>query len=409
MRIFISTGEVSGDLQGAMLVEALFRQAKQLNIDLEIVALGGDRMEAAGATLLGNTTAIGSMGFVESIPFVLPTLQVQRRAKKYLQENSVDVLILIDYLGPNIGIGSYVNKHLPNLPIVYYIAPQDWVWAPLIEKNQGLFKFTSKLLLQNTKHLVNITDRLLAIFPEEACYFRSKGISVNWVGHPLLDRVKTAPERKLARQSLEITSEQIAIALLPASRQQELKYLLPNIFAAAKEIQEKLPQVIFLIPVSLAKYQNAIEAAVEKYQLRAKILSSQTLDAIAASDLAITKSGTVNLEIALLKIPQVVLYKVNPLTMWIARQVFNFAIPFMSPPNLIAMKSIVPELLQEKATPENIASESLELLLNPTRKEQTLKGYREMRSLLGEEGVCDRAAEEIFNFISLREKAGGNG
>jgi lipid-A-disaccharide synthase len=402
MRIFISTGEVSGDLQGAMLVEALFRQAKELSIDLEIVALGGDRMEAAGATLVGNTTAIGSMGFVESLPFVLPTLQVQRRAKKYLQENSVDVLILIDYLGPNIGIGSYVNKHLPNLPIVYYIAPQDWVWAPLIEKNQGLFKFTSKLLLQNTNHLVNITDRLLAIFPEEARYFRSKGISVNWVGHPLLDRVKTAPEKELARQSLEISSEQIAIALLPASRQQELKYLLPNIFAAAKEIQEKLPQVIFLIPVSLAKYQSAIEAAVEKHQLRAKILSSQTLEAIAASDLAITKSGTVNLEIALLQIPQVVLYKVNPLTMWIARKVFNFAIPFMSPPNLIAMRAIVPELLQEKATPENIAYESLELLLNQTKKEQTLKGYQEMRSLLGETGVCDRAAGEIFNFIKVQ-------
>jgi lipid-A-disaccharide synthase len=399
MRIFISTGEVSGDLQGAMLVEALFRQAKQLDIDLEIVALGGDRMEAAGATLVGNTTAIGSMGFVESIPFVLPTLQVQRRAKKYLQQNSVDVLILIDYLGPNIGIGSYVNQHLPSLPIVYYIAPQDWVWAPLIEKNRGLFKFTSKLLLQNTKHLINITERLLAIFPEEARYFESKGISVNWVGHPLLDRVKNAPERELARQSLGITSEQIAIALLPASRQQELKYLLPNIFAAAKEIQEKLPQVIFLIPVSLAKYQSAIEAAIQKYQLRAKILSSQTLEAIAASDLAITKSGTVNLEIALLKIPQVVIYKVNPLTMWIARQVFNFAIPFMSPPNLIAMKSIVPELLQEKATPENIVRESLELLLNPTRKEQTLMGYQEMRSLLGEDGVCDRASREIFNFI----------
>jgi lipid-A-disaccharide synthase len=399
MRIFISTGEVSGDLQGAMLVEALFRQAKQLGIDLEIVALGGERMEAAGAILLGNTTAIGSMGLVESLPFVLPTLQIQRHAKKYLQENSVDLLILIDYLGPNIGIGSYVNQRLPDLPIVYYIAPQDWVWAPLIEKNQGFFKFTARLLMQNTKHLVNITDRLLAIFPEEARYFQSKGISVNWVGHPLLDRVKTAPERELARQSLGISSEQIAIALLPASRQQELKYLLPNIFAAAQQIQEKLPQVIFLIPVSLAKYRTAIEAAVDKYQLRAKILGSQTLEAIAASDLAITKSGTVNLEIALLKIPQVVLYKVNPLTIWIFRRVFNLTVPFMSPANLISMKPIVPELLQELAIPENIIKESLELLLNPTRRKQTLTDYEEMRSLLGEVGVCDRAAGEIFKFI----------
>jgi lipid-A-disaccharide synthase len=399
MRIFISTGEVSGDLQGAMLVVALKRQADRLKIDLEIIALGGDRMAAAGAILLGNTTAIGSMGLLESLPFVLPTLEIQRRTKQYLKKNSVDLLILIDYLGPNIAIGSYVRQHVPNLPIIYYIAPQDWVWAPLIEQNRGLFKITSRLLMQNTKQLVKITDRLLAIFPEEARYFQEKGISVDWVGHPLLDRLQTSPNRESARQSLGIKPEQIAIALLPASRQQELKYLLPVICEAAKQLQDKYPQVRFFIPVSLEKYRHAIEAAVQKYQLRATILSGQTLDAIAASDLAITKSGTVNLELALLDIPQVVLYRVNPITMWIARQLFNFSIPFMSPPNLVKMSAIVPELLQELATPENIVKESCLLLFNREKKEQILTGYQQMRSLLGEVGVCDRVASKIFDFI----------
>ncbi len=403
MRIFISTGEVSGDLQGAMLVAALKRQATKLEIDLEIVALGGDRMAAAGATLLGNTTAIGSMGLVESIPFVLPTLEVQRRAKQYLKQNSVDLLILIDYLGPNIAIGSFVRQHLPNLPILYYIAPQDWVWSPLLQQNRGLYKITARLLMQNTKQLVKITDRLLAIFPAEAAYFREKGISVDWIGHPLLDRLKTSPEQTLARQSLGIEPEQIAIALLPASRQQELKYLLPVIFSAAKQLQDKIPQVRFLVPVSLEKYRNAIEAAVQKYQLRATILSGQTMDAIAASDLAITKSGTVNLEIALLKIPQVVLYKVNPITMWIGRKIFNFSVPFMSPPNLVTMSAIVPELFQEKATAENIVRESCALLFEREKKEQTLAGYQQMRSLLGDFGVCDRAATKIFDFMLKKE------
>lgn len=403
MRIFISTGEVSGDLQGAMLVVALISQATKLGIDLEIVALGGDRMAAAGATLLGNTTAIGSMGLVESLPFVLPTLEVQHRAKQYFKQNSVDLLILIDYHSANVALGSYVRLHLPNLPIIYYIAPQDWVWSPLLQQNRGLYKITARLLMQNTKQLIKITDRLLAIFPAEAAYFREKGISVDWVGHPLLDRLKTAPERTLARQSLGIKPEQIAIALLPASRQQELIYLLPVIFEAAKQLQDKIPQVRFLVPVSLEKYRHAIEAAVQKYQLRATILSGQTMDAIAASDLAITKSGTVNLEVALLKVPQVVLYKVNPITMWIARKIFNFSIPFMAPPNLVTMSAIVPELFQEKATAENIVRESCALLFEREKKEQTLAGYQQMRSLLGDFGVCDRAATKIFDFVLKKE------
>jgi lipid-A-disaccharide synthase len=399
MRIFISTGEVSGDLQGAMLVEALKRRAIELQLELEIVGIGGDRMAAAGATLIANTMAIGSMGLFESLPFVLPTLEVQRRAKQYLQSNPVDLLILIDYLTPNIAIGTYVKENLPNLPIVYYIAPQDWVWAPLLAQNQGLFKFTARLLMQNTKQLVKITNRLLAIFPEEARYFQEKGISATWVGHPLLDRIQEAPSRELARQSLGIKPEQTAIALIPASRQQELKYLLPVILQAARQIQEKLPSATFLIPVSLDKYHSAIEEAVKKYQLQAKILSGQTLEAIAASDLAIAKSGTVNLEIALLNVPQVVLYRVNPLTIWIARQLFKFSIPFVSPPNLVTMKAIVPELFQEQATPEKIGRESLELLLNQSKRDQTLVDYQKMRSLLGEVGVCDRAASQIFDFI----------
>ncbi|MBF2018682.1 MAG: lipid-A-disaccharide synthase [Hydrococcus sp. C42_A2020_068] len=400
MRIFISTGEVSGDLQGAMLVDALKRQAKARNIELEIVALGGDRMAAAGAKLLENTTAIGSIGPIESLSFVLPTLKIQRRAKQALQQNPPDLLILIDYLEPNLAIGSYVRQHLPQVPIVYYIAPQDWVWAPLLENNQGLFKLTNQILTQKSKQLVQIIDRLLAIFPGEARYFQEKGVLVSWIGHPLLDRIETAPSREQARQLLGIEPDRLAIALLPASRKQELKYLLPVICEAAKQIQAKLPQVHFWIPVSLEAYRSAISAAVKDYGLQATLLEGKTLEAIAAADLAITKSGTVNLEIALLNVPQVVLYRVSPITIWIARNLLNFSIPFMSPSNLVVMKSIVPELFQEEATPERIVRESLELLLNRDRRQQTLADYSQMRACLGEVGVCDRAANEILEFVS---------
>jgi lipid-A-disaccharide synthase len=410
--IFISTGEVSGDLQGALLIDGLKRQADTAGLELEIVALGGAKMAKAGAKLLGNTTGIGSMGLVESLPFVVPTLQIQRRAKQYLRQNPPDLVVLIDYMGPNMSLGSYIRRKLPQVPIVYYIAPQMWVWWPFS---------------RDTARLVEMTDQLLAIFPEEARYFEKKGASVSWVGHPLVDRMQSSPSREEARRTLGIEPDQTAIALLPASRHQELKYLMPVVFEAAQQIQSKLlgngewgdgeqartpdrkskiqnlksGTPLFWIPLSLEVYRPSIEAAIQRYGLRATLVAGKTQEVLAAADLAITKSGTVNLELALLDVPQVVFYRVSPFTYWVARTLFNFSIPFMSPPNLVMMRSIVPELLQEQATPENIVKESLELLLNPDRRQQTLADYQEMRRLLGEVGVCDRAAREILQLAKV--------
>ena len=384
-RIFISTGEVSGDLQGALLVEALQRQATAVGLDLEIMALGGDRMARAGATLLGNTIGIGSVGPWEALPFVLPTLKIQRQAKQYLQQHPPDLVVLIDYAGANLPLGNYIHRQMPQLPIVYYISPQMWVWW----SNQ-----------RDIARLVGMTTQILAIFPEEARYFQAQGARVSWVGHPLVDRVQNAPSREQARAKLGIAAEELSVALIPASRRQELKYLLPAIFAAAQAIQAKLPEVNFLIPLSLEIYRQPIEQAIQDYGLRATVLSGQTLEAIAAADLAITKSGTVNLEIALLNVPQVVLYRVSRVTEWLAKNILKFSVTFISPPNLVANKQIVPELLQEQATPENITQAALELLLNSQRRQQTLADYQQLRSCLGEVGVSDRAAQEILQMIS---------
>ena len=383
MKIFISTGEVSGDLQGSMLVEALYRQAKSQDISIEIMALGGDAMLSAGANLLGNTAAIGSIGIVEALPFIIPTWRMQNRVKAYLRDNPPDILVLLDYMGPNVSLGKYVRKNLPQVPIIYYIAPQSWVWSP---NNKTIEQFAE------------ITDLLLAIFPEEARFFEQKNINVKWVGHPLLDRIEKAPTKELARQSLGLEVGKPVIALFPASRYQELKYHLPLICKAAKQLQEKVPDLHFLLPVSLKEYYDTIEKIVKKYDLSITLLDGSAMEAMAAADFAIAKSGTVNLELALLNVPQLVLCLVNPLTMWIARNILKFSIPFMSPPNLIMMKEIVPELLQEDATVECIVKKSLELLLNSEYRQKTLSSYKEMRSLLGETGVCDRVANEILHY-----------
>ena len=386
MKIFISTGEVSGDLQGALLVSALKRQAVAAGLELEIVGLGGRRMAEAGATILGDTVGIGSVGILENLPYIWPTIQVQNKAKAYLKKTPPDAVVLIDYLTPNLGIGSYIRRYLPSLPILWFIAPQEWVWS---------------ISPRNTSLIIKVCDRILAIFPEEARYFAEKGAQVTWVGHPLVDRMQAAPSREVARKTLGIAPEQVSIALIPASRQQELKYLMPVIFEAAKIIQDRVPEVHFWIPLSREEYRGSIEGAIENYGLRATLLDDRTLEILAAADLAITKSGTVNLEIALLDVPQVVAYRVSPITAWIARHILKFSIPFMSPPNLVQMKPIVPELLQDEATAENIVAHSLELLHNVDRRQQTLAGYREMRKGLGEVGVCDRAALEIIKQLTV--------
>jgi lipid-A-disaccharide synthase len=381
MRIFISTGEVSGDLQGSLLIAALQRQAVAVGLTLEIVALGGEKMAKAGAKILGNTSGIGSMGLIESLPYVIPTLRVQRQAITYLKENPPDLVVLIDYMGPNLGIGTYMKENLPDVPVAYYIAPQEWVWS---------------MSFQNTNRIVGFTDKLLAIFPEEARYYQQNGANVCWVGHPLIDRMANAPSREIAREKLGIKDTEMTIALLPASRHQELKYLLPVIFQAAQNIQSKLPNIHFWIPLSLETFRNTITAAIKDYGLQATVVLGQQREVFAAADFAITKSGTVNLELALLNVPQVVVYRLNPLTAWIARHILKGSIPFASPVNLVVMREIVPEFLQEKATAENITQATMELLLNSEKRQKTLTGYQEMRYSLGELGVCDRTAKEIL-------------
>jgi lipid-A-disaccharide synthase len=379
--IFISTGDVSGDLQGALLVTALKRLAEKSEIDLNIVALGGSKMAAAGAKILADTTFISSIGVWEALAYVRPSLQARSLAKEYLKTTPPDALILIDYVDPNISIGKYARDLFPHLLIDFYIAPQDWVW-PRQHKRAQL--------------IVSFINEIFAVFPIEARYFTERGAKATFIGHPLVDRVATLASRDTARQQLGIKDADIAIALIPASRQQELTYILPVIFAAARQIQDRLPLVRFWIPLARPDFVDEIESQIKAYQLNATLVIEQADLVLSAVDLAVTKCGTVSLELALLNVPQVVVYRVSKVTAWIAKHVVKFAIPYMSPTNLVEMKSIVPELLQDAATPDRIASESLELLLNPERRDRMLSDYTQMRLALGDSGVCDRVAQAIL-------------
>lgn len=370
-RILISTGEVSGDLQGALLIQAL----RRLRPDLEILAIGGERMAQAGAQLLANTTHMGSIGLLEHLPFVLPTLRLLQKMRRQLAAHRPDVVVLIDYVGFNLPL-AHTCKAL-GCPVIYYIAPQEWVWRTA-----------------NTQRIVALVDQVLAVFPQEAAYYQKVGVAqVDWVGHPLVDAMAGAESRQQARQILGIAPEQKMVALLPASRQQELKYLWPVLAQTAQHLQHHHPDVEFWLPLALPQYQTQLEQDIRKYKLRARVVTAPPRRVIAASDLALAKSGTVNLETALLDVPQVVLYRVSPLTAWLARHLLRFEIPFMSPVNLVVMREIIPELLQEAAEPQRLTQLALEYLHNPAPMRQR---YEEFRRALGAPGATERAAQAIL-------------
>lgn len=384
-RIFISTGEVSGDLQGALLVEALQQVAAERQLNLEIFALGGDRMARAGAKLLGNTIAIGSVGVFEAVPYILPTLKLQRQARAALAETPPDLVVLIDYMNPNLKIGNHLRQHFPGVPVVYYIAPQQWVWA-----------FSEK----DSQKIVGISDRMVAIFQGEADYYGNLGAKVTWVGHPLVDRYPTPSNQRAARQALGLNPEATVVTLLPASRHQEIKYLMPRLLKAARLLQDRNPELEFLLPISLPEFQPICAAALSRYGLRGQVISDQTQQAIAAADVALTKSGTVNLEIALMNIPQVVVYRINPLSAWLLHYIVRFEISFASPVNLAVNKAVVPEFLQWQATPAAVADAAWNLLTNASARQTMLSGYQEMRQALGAPGVCRRAAQTMLDCLT---------
>ena len=389
VRVFVHTGEVSGDMQGGLLIEALRRQAAERDMAVEISAMGGNRMAAAGANLIGNTVSVSSIGFLEALPHVAAALKLNRSARQHLQETPPDVVVLIDYMGPNVAIGNFIRRQLPTVPITYYIAPHLWVWATV----PG-----------DTAKVLSVSDRILAIFPGEARYYREKGAQVSWVGHPLLDRFAdydSSSAKQNARQALGIEANTQVVTLLPASRKQELTYVLPTMFAAAQQLQAQLPELQFLVPAAREAFRDTLEAALRDYGLTGQVVAEdQRMLAISAADLALTKSGTTNLEIALMEVPQVVMYRLNRLTAWLAEFVLKFSAKYVSPVNLVNMEPIVPEFVQWDATPDAISQVALNLLNDPDQRQQMVEGYRTMRQQLGSVGVCDRAAAEILDLAT---------
>ncbi len=388
-KIFISTGEVSGDLHGSLLSKALFDEAKKKSIDLEICGLGGETMRKEGVKILQNTTSISAIGIWEALPLIIPTIIIQKRFYKLLKKYPPDCLILIDYMGPNIKIGTKLKKSKTKIPIFYYIAPQEWAWR--VGNN-------------TTTNLINFSDKIFAIFKKEAAFYKKRGGNVLWVGHPMIDLTKKLPLKKDARKYLNLRPDQNILLLMPASRPQELKYILPTFMLVARELQQKYPSLIVYIPSCRKVFDDRFRKAFRKYQVKGKVISQKDNARLkpyiySLTKIALCKSGTVNMELALHGIPQIVGYRVSKVTAFIAKRILNFKVKFISPVNLLVNKLIIPEFVQRDFDAKKIFYKSCKLLETKSEKIKINKGYALLKKELGEEGVVQRAAEEIINSI----------
>jgi len=388
VRLLVSTGEVSGDLQGSLLIAALHQEASSRGLALQIQALGGQRMRRAGAELIADTAAMGAIGLWEALPFVLPTLRLQHRLRRLLHTQPPDGVVLIDYMGPNVTLGLRLKRQLPKVPITYYIAPQEWAFS----LGEG-----------GTTRLISFSDRILAIFPEEARFYRQRGAAVTWVGHPLLDTLADQPTRQQARAALDLPLDVPVLLLLPASRRQELRYLLPAMVAAAAELQRRNPALEVLVPTGLSGFESTLQHQLQAAGVRGRVIPAGQADAAkanlcAAADAALTKSGTANLELALRRVPQVVGYRVSRVTAFVAQHLLRFSVPHISPVNLVLGERLVPELLQNAFTADALVAAVEPLLRHDSQQRQRmLAGYDALERQLGEPGVTRRAAAAVLD------------
>ena len=388
-KIFISTGEVSGDLHGGLLSKALFDEARKNSINLEIYGLGGDKMKNEGVHLFKDTTSISAIGIWEALPLIIPMMRIQKKFYQSIKKYRPNCLILIDYMGPNIKIGMKLKKSRSNIPIYYYIAPQEWAWR--VGNN-------------STTNLINFSDKIFAIFKQEASFYKRRGGNVFWVGHPMIDLTKKLPSKKDSRTILKLRASQNILLLMPASRPQELRYILPTYLKTAKKLQLRYPSLVIYIPSCRKVFDKKFREGLEKYKIKGTVISQKDDSELmpyvySLTKLALCKSGTVNMELALYGIPQIVGYRVSRVTAFIAKKILNFKVKFISPVNLLLKKSVVPEFVQKNFNENKIFYKACRLLDLSSEKARIKKGYTLLKKELGEEGVVKRAAKEIINSI----------
>ncbi len=372
--LFLVAGEVSGDIYGADLIAALRRRRP----DLTLFAVGGPRMEAAGAQRVLNSEEWGLVGWLEALPRVPAFLR--RRAEVTRAVGTIDpaAIVLIDFPGFNL---SLARRFAGTRPVAYFM-------PPMVSTRRG----------DRAGRIARLGLRLLAAFPFEAEAYRRAGADVVFIGHPALDRVRPSPDRAAVRARLGMTPEAPVVALLPGSRRQELGRHLPTMIDALARVRRRYPQLRAVLPVAARLFHPVVERLVAGAAVPVALVAGGTqegYDALSASDFAVVASGTATLEAMCLGLPMVVVYRISALNAWYARR-FVAAVSTAALPSLLAGRPVVPELLQEAFTAESLAATVSDWLGDPAGRSALSAELLSLRGRLGEGGAAERAAGEIL-------------
>ena len=372
--IMIVAGEASGDMHGANLVREM------LNLDpmLNFYGIGGNRLQKEGVELLANASDMAVVGLTEVVSKLGSILKIMGMMKRSLDERRPDLVILIDYPDFNIPLAKAAKKR--GIKVFYYISPQVWAWR---KSRIGQIKKT--------------VSKMAVILPFEVETYRQKGFAVNYVGHPLLDMVKLNYSKQESRKKFGLSEDEITIGILPGSRTSEVRILMPELLRAAQILKREMPDLQFVLPLADTLEETSVTEIISGFNVKVKVVSGHTYDVISCADLALVASGTATLETALLGVPMIIVYKISLLSYFIGRlfvHVKNIGLV-----NIIAGKTIVPELIQGDASGKRIAAESLSILKNGERRQKMIKELEAIRARLGEPGAARRAAQIAHDMI----------
>lgn len=369
-RILIVTGEASGDLHGASLARAL----RALRPDLEILGMGGPQMRAAGVQMVRGIERHDVVGLI-GLAQLLAVLRSYVALSRFLRKTHLDAVVFVDYPGFNLRMARVAAR--AGHRVLYYISPQIWAWRP------GRIRLIAR-----------VVHRMLVILPFEAALYEQAGVPCSFVGHPLLDTVAPAYDRDELRKRYQVEGATPVVGLLPGSRESEVRALLPVMLGAAARLRPLFPNARYLVAQASSVADGWLAGPLEGAPVDVRVVRDQSSEVLAACDLAWIASGTATLQAAVVGTPMILTYRASRLTAALARAVIR--IPWIGLVNIVAGRTLVPELLQEEATADRLFQEARRLLTDPQAAEAMRAGLQAVRSSLGGPGASRRAAEIVI-------------
>ena len=367
--VVIIAGEPSGDLHASQVA----RRLKERLPEIELAGMGGDLMESAGVKLLFHIRDSAVMGISEVLNMIPAFLQKQRDLKKLIATKKPSVVVLVDFGDFNLGIAKFA--HQLNIPTIYYIPPKAWAWRG-----------------NRVEKLARTTSIIASIFPFETEFYRKKGANVEFVGHPLLDVAQTDFTQTEAQKSLDIADNYPVVGLMPGSRRKEIQCLLPIMLEVAQNLLQRIPSCQFILPLA-----PGIDRQSLPNMPFVEIIEDAVYPSMRAADLMLVASGTATLEAACIGTPMIIVYKVSLLTWWIIQHFVN--LEFSGLPNIIAGREIVPELLQDEVTTNQVTATAIDLLENPEQCQKQRQELKQVSKSLGLIGARKRVADLILNYL----------